>query len=228
LAIVFLEQLRQRQLDLPALLMVSNFTLPDQSPVGFWFIEVWVQIYLALFLAFAVLPLAAWIKRRRTASALGMLGVGVALRLLVPLVWDTDPLYNRVPHMLFWLFAVGFCVSVLGRDRRWLLGAIVLLTGTTLSSNVTLTLWVTLGGLAIVWVPPVRAPRRLTQAVAWTSAGSLYIYVTRHHFVRVAELLAPEHAGLLGLVLAVVGGGLLRVAADYAWSLLLLRGRSRP
>ncbi len=213
-----LQQVLFRHFDLSPVLLFSNFVSPKLD--GFWFVEVWVQIYLAVFLIFTAVPVAKLARARPFATALAFLTLGVGMRAFVPVVWDTSAtLYDRLPHLKFWLFALGWAISVARGKERFFVSAIaVVLAVWQYSFDPVQVAWVALGSLALTWLPAVRVPSALARAVAWVSASSLYIYIAQYHFFRIARVLLPSSIeGVAGWILAIIGGGLLREAADRAW-----------
>jgi|SRR5688572_24541965 len=219
--LLLIQQLRHRQFEPSQVFLVSNFF--DAELGMYWFIEVWLQTYLALFIALSLPPVARLLRGRPFEMASAALGVGVALRLLVPLVWNTDHLYNRLPHFVFWLFALGWCIATLGQTRRWLVTALILVAAPTLAQGLGPKLWVTLGSLGLLWLPPLRMPSLVASALSWVSAASLYIYITQAFFFTIAYRLAPMLFPFSGWAIAIFGGGVLRIAADYGWSTLRSR-----
>jgi hypothetical protein len=218
IALLAIQQLRHRHFEPTQLLLFSNFLGAQIG--GYWFIEVWVQTYLGLFLLLSIPPVARLVATRPVHAALGMLSLGVVLRLVVPEVWNTDHLYNRLPHISFWSFALGWCIALVGPSKRWLVTGLILMLGPTLSYGLGPKLWVTLGALCLLWLPPLRLPHPLVAGLAWISSASLYIYIAQAYFFTIAERLLSSLFPFSGWLLAIVGGGLLRMGADYGWSLL--------
>lgn len=221
LGLLLIQQLRHRNFEPAPLLLVSNFLDPDLG--GFWFIEVWLQTYVLLFVVLSLPPLAKLLRDKPLVAALGALAAGVVLRLVLPLVWNTEHLFNRLPHFTFWAFALGWVIALFGQARPWLVTALVLLLAPTLSLGVGPKLWVTLGGLALLWLPPLRLPSALASVLSWVSAASLYIYIAQGFFFSFGERLLPGLFPFSGFLLAVTGGGLLRAGADHGWAFLRSR-----
>jgi acyl-CoA synthetase (AMP-forming)/AMP-acid ligase II len=221
IGLLLIQQLRHRHFEPTQLLLVSNFFSAKLG--GYWFVEVWVQTYIVLFLVLSIPRVAKVLRDRPFSAALGALGIGIAIRLIFPLVWDSDHLYNRLPHFTFWSFALGWCIALFGQSRRWLLTVLILALAPTLSMGLGPKLWVTLGALGLLWLPPLRLPAVLASALSWVSAASLYIYIAQAYFFTIAERLTPMLYPFSGWVAAIVGGGVLRMGADYAWA--FLRGR---
>ena len=158
--------------------------------------------------------------------ALTALAIGVVLRVAGPLLWNTDYLFNRLPHFMFWSFALGWTIALFGRARPLLITALILLLAPTLTVGLGPKLWVTLGALSLLWLPPLRLPASLAWVLAWVSAASLYIYIAQPFFFTFAQRLTPGFYPFSGWLVAMLGGGLLRVGADYGWSFLRSRIRS--
>jgi acyl-coenzyme A synthetase/AMP-(fatty) acid ligase len=219
IALLLVQQGLQRSFSLSPILFFSNFVSPKLG--GYWFIEVWIQIYVTLFLLFGALPVSKWARAHPLLTPLGFLALGVAMRVGIPELWNADHLFGRLPHLKFWLFALGWVIARAMPSYRLLAsGLVVVLARLLYSEDLVQSLWVGLGGLALIWLPPVRLFAPLAKAVAWVSAASLYIYIAQYLFFRIGALVSPQHPALFGWAGAIVGGGLLRMLADSGFRTL--------
>lgn len=212
------------------LLLHANFVDPslDQG-FSYWFIEVMVQILVFLFLLLLVPGIRRTAVARPFESSLALvLGAGAAA-MIGPLLWNTDPLYDRVPHMKLWVFAIGMCVHFAGeRWRRWLASGLVLLLPLLLIDvRDAAVWWTTLGGLVLIWVGEVKAPRHVARLVGWVASGSLYIYLTHYLTFNALRRLVPQEYPLLWAVAGITVGVVAWMVADRLWRLWRLAGGRR-
>lgn len=220
LAILILEQLRANNFEWSQWLFVSNLISPDRG--GFWFINVWVQVYIAVFLLFLLLPMTRFVRKSPKTTSFSVLLVGVAIALISPLFWDTKHLYDRVPQDNFWLFALGWCLYVAGKSHKVLLSFIcVTIPFVIFGFDKTASYWACFGGIALIWLNDIHLHRLGARALANISAASLYIYITHEYFISAANKLAPVAiAPVFGWLTAIVGGVVISFIADHSWHIL--------
>jgi hypothetical protein len=151
-----------------------------------------------------------------------LLAAGVAAAAVVPPWWDSNHLYNRVPHMLLWMFATGYCVFHASSMPRRLLVAVLLLAvpcwffGWTPLSDRAMPgslLWFSLGGLVLLAVSEVKLPHPLNKLVYLIGGASMFIFMTHGPFRLLAHKLGWSSGPLFDVAFALVGG----VAVWWAW-----------
>jgi acyl-CoA synthetase (AMP-forming)/AMP-acid ligase II len=177
---------------------------------NFWFIEVLVTVLVAMAILLAV-PVVRSIERRHPVLLPAvLLGAGLLLRPDVLGSAEATMRYGR-PHLVFWLFALGWLIQVTtGLAGRVLVSGLVLITLTGYFPDEPVRgLVVQAGLLLLTWLPVLPVPRLLTPALRRLAAASLWIYLT--HWVLWPELLAAGTPRL-----AVVGACLVAgVAANW-------------
>lgn len=239
-AIVAAHTLASGQLPWASLLLIGNFGFADPArgdmlPYLYWFVEVFVQLMLALATAFLI-PVV-----RRTALAspfrfgLALLAVALAARVIGPVLW---PLGGRQIFTLPWVLpmaAFGWCAAAAatGRDRLLVLGlAAVVLPGLAWHGGNWVGSWVRYGAqflvlAALMFAPPIRTPARVAAPVLAVAAASYWIYLL--HRIVPEMLLAPlqtQVAPAVFAALAVAGGVSIGIGAHVGFRAARRRARS--
>lgn len=229
LALTVLFQLRARTFEPSTLLLYDNFLRQATTP-SFWFIEVLLQIHLILALLLSFNWVRTNFKQQPYWASLVCVLAGAALRLGMPYLWNTDQLFNLVPHMVLWHFFLGWCVLFAQKPwQRWLNGLLIACLAATQWPYPSRMLWILCGGAFINWSPPVRAPFWLTRAVTVVGASSLYIYLIHGSIFHPFAVLFPW-AGYVGQVSAAVAAGICfwwGTEQIWSWSFRLLAQRRR-
>lgn len=165
----------------------------DRNAVGgYWFIEVLVQILLVAALLFSVPALRRIHRSSPYLFAVGVLTASLYLRFGLEAVWNTEDLGFKVFHMSFWLFAIGWVAEQ--STRRWQRACLTLVTLVTVPGffdSVSRTLVITVGILALIWIPTVSIPSPLHRVVGAVGAASLYLYLVHFQVNTVVGLDEP-------------------------------------
>ncbi|WP_096788136.1 AMP-binding protein [Rhodobacter sp. CZR27] len=214
-------------------------TVPETHlmlPYLYWFVEAYVQISLLIALPFLHPGLRGWLRRAgRFRVGLGLLALGVGLRLTLPELW---PMGGRAQFTLPWVFyllGLGWCIaSAEGRGRKagvLALAAGVLPMAAWLGGNWHGS-WIKYMSLfalvpLLLYVPRIAMPRPAARAVMLVARAAFPIYLL-HRLV--PEVILPAiglgGAGAWTDALAVVGGiGIGLAVADLRGRVLL---RHRP
>lgn len=198
-------------------------------PYLYWFVEAYMQMNLLLLAIFMSRGAREWLRRSPLAVGMGLLGLGVLLRVTLP---EFRPLPDgrsqfSIPWV-FYLFALGWCVAVADKARQRLLvllaASVVLPAAAWLGGNWHGSWIKYLGLLALValllYVPQVRAPRVAVRSLLHLARAAFPIYLL-HRLV--PEVLMPlwgiDGGTALADAVAVAGGlalGLL-AGAVQAW-----------
>jgi acyl-CoA synthetase (AMP-forming)/AMP-acid ligase II len=177
-------------------LLVHAFLGPDQhGPTwAYWFVETLVWTVVAVT---ALLHLPGVDRARRTAPfafASALVGIGLLFRYSV-LEIDTGPDRIHTPHLVFWLFALGWAASVATRTWQRVAVCVVLLVAVPGYFVQDVRLYVLLAGLGLlVWCRTLPVPAALVRPTSTLAAASLFIYVS--HF-QVYPLLASPALGVV-------------------------------
>jgi hypothetical protein len=205
-------------LDWRSLLLITNFYEPTYF--AYWFIEVYVQINLILWL----MSVPTWGRRillswRQPAWACLGLIAAAALAWLSQLAWDTSGLYDRVPNQMLWFFAAGILYGAVdgAKYQRWACGALVLAVSFMLGKPSWL---LGVAVLVLVLLPQVPAPRWLSWAVESVAGASLMIYLTHFQWASLWHKLVPQGNGWGGVVFALLGGVVLYQLYGRVWGMV--------
>jgi acyl-CoA synthetase (AMP-forming)/AMP-acid ligase II len=218
---VALTLLLGKPLEWPILLLCSNFVDPELNDgLAYWFIEVLAQLTLLMVVLLAIPRFRALTAREPRVVGAALLAVAVAMRVLGPLVWDTDDLLDRVPHMMLWLFAFGWCVHFAEstRDRLVLTVAAVAFVPGAFSHTSEYVLFV--GGVVLLlWLDRVPVPHGIDRVLAWLAAASLYIYLTHFQFATALDKVGVDD-GVLAMTTSLVGGVIAWMVAERVLAVL--------
>ena len=216
--------LRKGEIDTTQLLLLSNFEPADQRVLDFWYVEVLAQILLLLALLLAVPALRGALRDHPFAAAAGVALGAVALAEMAPALWDTLPYRDHVPHMLLWVFALGWAmqqakgpvqkavaaVLVLGAPALiWGFGEQAFWVGDGL-------VWIWAGGLLVLAFDTVRVPTVVAWLAQWVGGASLFIYITHYSVLGIWSRVTPVQSELLDILVALVAGVLFWMAWEAA------------
>lgn len=222
IAYLLLEQIVFNSLHLPSLLLLSNFIGPDVNKgFSFWFIEVYIQILLLIALAISLAPKKRISNAHQEPVVVGLIMLSMLLNQLGPLVWNTAPLYNRVPHMLLWLFAFGVGAQTFRTKLPKLVLSAAFLTTVGLNFGIeTPYRLLTYGGVLLIWLPWIKVPAILKSPISQIASASLFIYLSHFQFNSLSEKFFGDHAWI-GVIFALVGGAITWKLYLVFWSYLM-------
>jgi amino acid adenylation domain-containing protein len=199
-------------------LFVDNFVGPQLQTA--WFIELLLQCLVITAAPLALRPVRRFALSHSYAYGLMFMISWWLASLVVPLFWDTEHLYNRVPHRLLWLMAYGWCAVFSNDLKKKLLSSAVLI----LCSSVSWMGWYPLAaGLLITWFDrlPLKLPPAVVSAINVVAAASLFIYLTHFNFARLLYRLGVDNP-YLAVLAAVLGG----IVVSKGWELALTAFRA--
>lgn len=237
-----------QQVPWASVFLVGNLSLTTPEthlmlPYLYWFVEAYMQMNLLLLVLFMPSKAREWLCRSPLAVGMGLLGLGVLLRVTLPEFW---PLPNgrsqfSIPWV-FYLFALGWCIAAATDTRGRLLvllaASLVLPAAAWLGGNWHGS-WIKYLGLLglvalLLFVPQVRAPRIVVRGLMHLARAAFAIYLL-HRLV--PEVLMPlwgiSGGTAMADALAIAGGialGLLAGAVQARlWDIVagLLRRQSR-
>lgn len=212
LILAFAYQALKRNFDPLILLVLGNFQLPElqnsRAIFFVWFVANLVQTILLVSLPFSIPAVRNFAKASPWRLGLLTVGIGVVTRVLGPFVWDTSYLYNQVPHMLLWLFALGWCVHFAKSRTEKIVTTVLVLTITPafLGLENHQTCWVSAGGTLLLWLPYVTIPKIFKSPIQMISAASYYIYLTILIFIHLVTRVAGIHYPLVTTAVTLLGG----------------------
>jgi acyl-CoA synthetase (AMP-forming)/AMP-acid ligase II len=175
----------------------------------FWFLEALVWSVLASVALLAVPQLHRLERRAPWEFALGVLGVGLAVRLALVGV-HAGPMERYTVLAVFWFFALGWAAAkASGHRQRLVVTLVALLSVPGFFGSSAREAVIVAGFLLLLWLPGIHAPRVFHQVIAAVAGASLYIYLT--HW-QVYPHLEVDHPFLAVVASVVVGLGVERTA----------------
>jgi hypothetical protein len=204
------------------LALLGNWVEPRTLGFGFWFLEVLIQILALVAILFSFKAVRDLAARRPLAFGLGFVAVSVAATELLSMAWDANHLYNRVPHMLMWMFAVGYCLHQASTPAAKALVAVLLLAlpcwffgwvpgaGTDVPSQV---LWFAAGGMGLLMLDVVKIPFPLNKIVYRVAGASMFVFLTHGPMHLLWRKLGLPAIPALEVMFALAGG----VVAWWLW-----------
>lgn len=223
-------ELRQHRLDVPGSLLVKNWVSTNISSVDYWFLELLVQILLLVALLLASRRVRTLASRHAFGLGAGLLLVSLLAVVFVPALWNTEHIFNRVPHMLAWLFFLGWAAQCARSVPVRLFVALLAIAGAGLAWAEPrfwveyATYWVVAGTVLLMTVRTIPVPWPLHRVVAAVAGASLFIYITHEPLVNLAHKagIAAHPAGevivalVLGVLVHRLWEGALRLVASRA------------
>ncbi|UWQ60712.1 AMP-binding protein (plasmid) [Leisingera caerulea] len=211
-----------------SVLLAGNFALTTPEthlmlPYLYWFIEAYLQMTLLVVLPFALPPVRRWLVRQGAFRAgLCFLAFAVAIRLIAPEVWQIGGRAQFTVPWVFYLFALGWCITAansLGQRLLVLAAACVIMPAAAYLGGNWYGGWIKymwllalIAGLLFITRLPV--PRFAARPLMRLAQAAFPIYLL-HRFV--PELLMPliglEGRSPLNDALAIFGGIALGLAA---------------
>jgi hypothetical protein len=204
----------------PSVLLFYNNFVDHYTDRGFnfWFIEVFVQLQILLFVLCAMPSFRRAVRAAPYRVSLGMYVGGFIISRIAPFVWNTDHLINLVPWRFIWYLALGWCIFFGRETWQKLLNTVLVLVLTAVQPTGNEALWVLFGGLTMTWTPGIRLPRAAAAVVGAVAAASLYIYLTHIAVFSAAKVIPLPFIGLLKIFMALILGVLLAFFVDWVWS----------
>ncbi len=208
-------------LSLPTLLLVSNYFGENRGPLlPFWFVETLLQAVIVTIALFAVPSLRRFAVTRPYGFALGLLGLALMAKLVVPLLVTFAPLGGDIRTLDGWsyIFALGWLIAAATTraEKLFCVALATLLAAWDWALLDPHTLWLAGAAAAILFVPRIRLWTPLAQGIAFLARISFHIYVT--HMLAIQIVRWQLHLVSPGLALA--GSIALGAGFYYAWGLV--------
>ncbi|HEX8079665.1 MAG TPA: AMP-binding protein [Jatrophihabitans sp.] len=196
---------------------------------NFWFVEALVGILAVLAILLAVPAVRRLERRHRALLPAVLLALGLLLCADLFGAGATTLQVSR-PHLVFWIFALGWLIQVsTGLIGRLLMSGLVLITlHGYFPDNPVRDLAVQAGLLLLIWLPSLPAPRLLAPLLSRLASASLWIYLT--HWVVWPPLLdagVPRAVVVLACLIAGVAANIGVNRLEQAITRLARDGHSR-
>lgn len=196
-----LYMIEKHHIELVGLTATSNFWGPDASPSLFpqWFLEVAVQCVLIIGALLSIPWARKAVARAPFMALFAFLAIATAARFTIPLVWNTDALYNRVPWMYLPLFFIAWMITLVRNNReRLAISAAALayyiLRGYAAGANSSL-IAVSTATLVLLWIPRVPLPGTLRDLASVPAAAVFYIYMLHELFMHIPRTILHWNNG---------------------------------
>ncbi len=222
LALAVLE-LKSEDLEVMALFLLDNWTDASSEKFGFWFLELMVQVLLLVSLLLAIRPSRRLAGERPFFFAFAGLIVSTFVAVLAPIVWSTEHLFNRVPHMLLWLFMLGWVMRVATHTwQRFLVAIMVLLLPPLIWEHVMNRFWMqhgmfwVWGGLVMLTIwPSIQIVKPLNRIIALIASASMFIYIIHYTVRGLWQRYGTFESPMFEVVIGIVGG----IVCWWLWEL---------
>jgi hypothetical protein len=157
----------------------------------------------------------------------------VVLDQVIAAWWNTDYLYNRIPHHYAWVFSCGVLTGCANDLRSRALAMAVVAIAAWLAWGFTSASYFVAGGVALVlFVPVLVVPASIKLLVGELAAASMFIYLSHFQVGGLLQHRAGAHGAYIALGAAVVVGVVF--ARVYGWlerraqEILAARNRNLP
>jgi acyl-CoA synthetase (AMP-forming)/AMP-acid ligase II len=206
-------QIRNQRFDATVLLMFNNFVNSSARnvsslPFPYWFICLLVQIIVLFYLLFLIKPLRDFANSSPWRFGLILLIAAVFTSMISTRLWYShEVFYPRVPHVLFWLFTLGWCLHFAkSRTEKLATTGILIITMSLVFMNGINPekFWILMGGAILIWVPSISLPPILKSIIRTISAATYYIYVVHMSFIYVIVKLGISYP-LTNFIVSMLG-----------------------
>jgi len=213
-------EVRHQKLDVMDLALLGNWKDHAIQRMDFWFVALVVQVLVITAMIMAVPAVRAYARSNPLAFSYGLLIAVVATATFVPFLWSTEYLYNRVPHMLMWLFALGWIVHQATSVAQKLVAVAIAITlplwmwGTEGLPWVGHgPVWVAAGCVALLFIREVPVPRVVSRLVYWVGGASMFIYIVHWSARSIWNRIVPGEHLVADVFVGIVAG----VIAWWLW-----------
>lgn len=207
-------QLFKREFDLSVVLLFSNWITPDVPSIfPIWFVSLLVQVILLFTFLFTLQPLRRFAQISPWEFGLLTLVIGILAKIGIGSLWNTGYLFDRVPHMMFWMFALGWLIQFAQSKQQktittGIVWAVVPILASLSYTYVTpsYTGWMLIGGTLLLWLPTVSVPQWIKFPLQIMGAATYYIYLFHMVFIHFVSNVAHLYNPWLNTAAGVLGG----------------------
>jgi|GEM_PF-3169576 len=184
--------------------LISNFISPYfDHALTYWFIEILVQIYLILALIFMIKPIRKLALNKPYLFGLAALIISIILGIVINHYWDTDYLYNRVPHMKLWIFFLGVTMVLADNYKKKLF---LILFPAAFCFLGYFQIFALISMVFVLFIKRVSLPTVLAYCTNIIAASSLFIYLTHFQFHSLVKHALSQVNNEIGAIAAIIGG----------------------
>lgn len=191
-------------------LYLSNWVGPYYAGgLSYWFLDIWVQTFLIIALVFSIPKCWQWLNNNPFLFFLGFFIVSYGVSCWCLYTWDTSQWFDRLPHLLLYLFALGGLASVarLYWQKCVVIMAVVLVAChyfiSPIGQDIRLML---VGTLAIIVLPNIPLPKWGGIIINTLAKYSLFIYLSHFQVKMIFENVLDIHSPWILSCIALVAG----------------------
>ena len=202
---------------LAGLFMFSNFYGHAYTGgISYWFIEVLLQIYVLFSLVLLIGKARTLLAENSYSFLFAATIIAYAVALLCQQLWDTEYLYNRLPHLLIYIFFAGaLCYRSDTTKKRVATTALVtvLCASEVIRDFGGMFTVFYFGLLLTIWIKEIVFPRVLFVPVKIVATSTLFIYLCHFQARSLLNKLVADPAPGFSVLFALVIGCLFA----YLW-----------
>lgn len=179
-------------------LLISNWISIDRvSKFPVWYIQVFTQMMVVIWIVFRVTPMANLVKSKPIAVTSIILLFSVFINILCFQIWNTEYLRNQLPQLLIWNFVIGWVFWAFLENenelspvyRKTILTLVscvvyfvILYFGAHNGEGLTRFVVLTISTVTLIWFKEIPVPSVLYRFLIIVSQGILFIFVFHRGF----------------------------------------------
>ena len=188
------------------LLQYSNFIDPHLgNGAAPWFIQVILQIFILMALVFYFKKIRDYAIKQPYYFGLIFLGISALIALVMPYIWNADHLFNRVPHMQLWYFALGWFIFHSPEKNQKIFAGIVCVL-LPLATVETYSWLLTICSLMLIFLPKIKFIRPLHKLIYTLAGASFFIYISHFQFRSIVHKTGLTEYPQLDVIAGLAGG----------------------
>ncbi len=208
-------------------LLISVFTVDFRGPLfAYWFIE---SVFHALLIASALFMIPAvrtFARQKPFASGIVFVAGALVLKLGLPPIWnDGRAGFHLTVDALLYTYFLGWTAYLARTTAQKLVvvGIAAVVAGLDYGVPNPREFWLTLGLLAILFVPRVRMPTLAGRVVLTLASASYFIYLTHVLVVHVVIHVLKQHDPAITIPTILIGSAVAGLAYSWGWNLVVPR-----
>lgn len=163
------------------LFLYSNLYDIELRGIAYWFIEVLVQLLLIYTVLFSLKPAREYAISKPYQFAIIIHCIALSAALFGELLWNTEHLWNRVPHMKWYYFSMGYCIyNSITAKQKMLTLVLAIFSPLLVEQNLGLMLIST--AVLLLFCPSIKIFTPLNKVVYYLAGASLFIYLSHFQF----------------------------------------------
>lgn len=137
------------------ILLVSNFFESHPDGFSYWFIEVYIQILLIIFLLVSIPLVRNFVATHARDASFIFVVIAISTMIASESLWDANHLLRRLPWLMLWLVAFGIAARhAISIPDKLILGFLFFLVNISWGINYVLFV----GGILLIFNPKVTLP----------------------------------------------------------------------